>query len=345
MRVLNVGNFYYARQAQIYYVMCRKLTNGLVGNGHHVYNFDDRLMARMTNFIRTRSIGARRVNKSFIECCMTFQPDLILLNFADLIEIETIEKVKQMLPQTRLANVFLDPLDSQRNCRRVEAYGKVVDTSFLTTAGSAFAEISQKVDNLHFIPNAVDARVENKNVHDLTGQAHDVFFSVGSYKGSPERVNKALELARWLPRAKYSYYGFSGVQPVWGEAYFQAIADARIGLNFSRFEDHYLYTSDRIAHYMGNGLLTVFDKASGMDLFFNEQEAIFFSDIEELADKIDFYLDHDETRRAVARAGHEKIHAMHNVETVCRFIVERTMDLPLSQTYDWPTSLETISPE
>ena len=211
MRVLNVGNFHYARQAQLHYVMCRKLSNGLVANGHHVYNFDDRLMARMTNFIRTRSVGARRVNKSFIECCLTFQPDLILLNFADLIDIETIETVKGLLPQTRLANVFLDPLDSRRNRKRVETYGKVVDASFLTTAGDAFAEMSQKVKNLHFIPNAVDKRVENKNVFDVTGQPHDVFFSVGSYKGSPERVNKALELTRWLPRARYSFFLVSPV--------------------------------------------------------------------------------------------------------------------------------------
>lgn len=344
MRILNIGNFHYARQAQIYYVMCRKLSNGLVANGHHVYNFDDRLMARMTNFIRTRSVGARRVNKSFIQCCETFQPDLIFLNFADLIDIETLDHIKTLLPQVRIANVFLDPLDSRRNRKRVEEYGTVADASFVTTAGAAFAGMNAKVKNLHFIPNAVDARVENKNVFGITGQDHDVFFSVGSYKGSPERVNKAVELSRWLPRARYSFYGFSGVQPVWGEAYFRAIADARIGLNFSRFEDHYLYTSDRISHYMGNGLLTVFDKMSGLDLFFDDTEAIFFSDIEELADKIDFYLDHDESRRKVAKAGHDKIHAMHNVEAVCRFIVERTMDLPLSQTYDWPTRPETINP-
>ena len=344
MRVLNVGNFYYARQAQLFYVMCRKFTNGLVANGHHVYNFDDRLMARMTNFISTRSVGAKRVNKSFIECCLTFKPDLVWLNFADLIDVETIQKVREKLPETRFANIFLDPLDSQRNRKRVEKYAEVVDASFLTTAGSAFAELSQKITTLHFIPNAVDARVENKNVFAQTGQGHDVFFSVGSYKGSPERVDKAMELSRWLPRARYNYFGFSGVNPVWGAAYFEAIADSRIGLNFSRFEDHYLYTSDRISHYMGNGLLTVFDKASGMEQFFTEEEAIFFSEIEELAEMIDFYLDHDDSRRKVAKAGHDKIHAMHNVEAVCRFIVERTMDLPLSQTYDWPTTAKTFNP-
>ncbi|MGC6475731.1 MAG: glycosyltransferase family protein [Parvibaculales bacterium] len=345
MRVLNVGNFYYARQAQLFYVMCRKLTNGFISNGHNVYNFDDRMMARVTNIIPSRSLGKRRVNESFISCCINFQPDFIVLNFADLITVQTLEEIRKSLPNTRIANIFLDPLDSRRNRQRVAAYHKAVDMSFVTTAGQAFAELQEQVPNLYFIPNAVDKRVENENIFTKTNQTHDVFFSVGSYKGSPERVDKALELARWVPRANYNYFGFGGVPSIWGMRYFAEMARSRIGLNFSRFEDHYLYTSDRLAHYMGNGLLTVLDRASGLEHFFTNDEALFFSSLEELAEKLEYYLAHDDLRQKVAQAGHDKIHAIHSVEQVCQYIIERSFDMPLSQTYEWPTEISDIVPD
>lgn len=345
MRVLNVGNFYYARQAQLFYVMCRKLSNGFVSNGHNVYNFDDRMMARVANIIPSRSLGKRRVNEAFFSCCLHFQPDLIVLNFADLITPQTLQKVRDKFPDIRIANVFLDPLDGQRNRRRVAVYQKVVDVSFVTTAGAAFAKLQEQVPNLYFIPNAVDKRVENENIFAKTDQPHDVFFSVGSYKGSPERVDKALELARWVPHANYNYFGFGGIPSIWGMRYFSEMASARIGLNFSRFEDHYLYTSDRLAHYMGNGLLTVLDRASGLERFFNDEEAVFFSSIEELAEKVEYFLAHDALRQKLAQAGHDKIHALHNVELVCQYIMERSFDKPLSQSYEWPTEYSEIVPD
>lgn len=43
------------------------------------------------------------------------------------------------------------------------------------------------------------------------------------------------------------------------------------------------------------------------ELFKEDKEIVFFRTPEELLDKVEFYLTHEEERRQVARAGHEKV--------------------------------------
>lgn len=327
----------------MFYVMCQKLTNGFIENGHNVFTYDDRLFARLSSPLRSRAFGSARMNKQLLLCCQNFNPDMIVLNFADLIELSTIEAAREMLPDVKVVNIFIDPLDSIRNQTRLIEYGRHCDASFITTAGQAQAEMATRVKNLYYIPNAVDRRVENLRVFEQTNQPHDIFYSVGSVRGAPDRVTQAIELSRWIPEARCSFYGFGGIAPIWGDDYFKAIAAARIGLNFSRQKDYYLYSSDRMAHYMGNGLLTVFDTGNGFQDLFNDDEVVFFAEISELADKIKFFLQNDHARQRVAKAGYQKIHAQHNAPTVTRYIVERAFDRPLSQTYDWPTHIPEVS--
>jgi spore maturation protein CgeB len=62
-----------------------------------------------------------------------------------------------------------------------------------------------------------------------------------------------------------------------------------MGLNLSRGKPTKYYSSNRIASIMGNGLLTFVDKKVHMNDFFNNQEIISYTNINDLSDKIKFY--------------------------------------------------------
>ena len=48
---------------------------------------------------------------------------------------------------------------------------------------------------------------------------------------------------------------------------------------------------------MGNGLLTFIDKKVQMDHFFNTKEIVFYDNINDLSDKINFYSKNDKLRK------------------------------------------------
>jgi spore maturation protein CgeB len=129
-----------------------------------------------------------------------------------------------------------------------------------------------------------------------------------------------------------------GTPHVFGADYFTELLAARMGLNYSRDNNQYLYSSDRMAQYMGNGLLTFIDRATGFGELFSEQEVVFYDTTSELAEKIRHYATHDHERQTVARQGWEKIHREWNSEKVAQYILDTTGGTPLQEQYHWPAS-------
>jgi hypothetical protein len=121
-----------------------------------------------------------------------------------------------------------------------------------------------------------------------------------------------------------------------GGAYQRALESARMGLNISKRNDLYLYSSDRLAQLMGNGLLTFIDRATGYADLLPEDGAAFHSDVEELVDKLRFFLNEDASRRAVARRGAEAYRAVFNERTVANYIVDVLFDRLDGSRYSWP---------
>jgi spore maturation protein CgeB len=94
--------------------------------------------------------------------------------------------------------------------------------------------------------------------------------------------------------------------PLYDSDYREAIWRSRINLSFiSRLnEDDIAYRSVEIAACQGF-LLAV--RSEGHQAIFEEdREAVFFSSLEECADKCRFYLTRPDLREAIARRGHER---------------------------------------
>ena len=132
----------------------------------------------------------------------------------------------------------------------------------------------------------------------------------------------------------------------------QCIAEnAKMGLNINRTysegdnynpttnpEELYLYSSDRISHYMGSGLLTLSTRDNKLEeLFEEDKEMAFFSSKEELLEKVIYFKNHDDERKKIAQRGWEKSHNRLNERLVAKYMFEVAFRLPLSEDYAWPT--------
>ena len=110
-----------------------------------------------------------------------------------------------------------------------------------------------------------------------------------------------------------------------------------MGLNLSRINDTYLYTSDRLAHIMGNGQLAFVDSRVGYQDIFDATEMVFYTEPQELYEKITFYKTHTKERMNIAQRGWEKYHRLFNEKVIAKYVTDLLFDTFHSEDYPWPT--------
>ena len=109
-----------------------------------------------------------------------------------------------------------------------------------------------------------------------------------------------------------------------------------MGLNLSRGDTLKYYSSDRIAQIIGNGLVTLIDEKTMYGDFFNNNEMVFYKDVNDLSEKIIKFSKDDKLRKKVAKAGKIKYTKFFNSDKVAQFIINKSFNLKsniIIQTY------------
>jgi len=352
VRILHVGNGNYNHLGNKYYDVGRKLNNGLIRNGHNVYFLSDRDTSRASNILHSRKLGIKACNKIFLEICNNFKPEFILLGHADIIKPESLEQARLLVPEVRIAQFNVDPIFRECNIKNIKSKLAFVDATFITTAGEALRRFSSSHGTVTYMPNPIDSSIECEKSHERSDQENDIFWALRALKGSfpgDERIDIPLFLEA-AGDIKISYHGMNEKPMLFGADYYNMINNTKMGLNISVVrtagntpiasnEEIYLYSSDRISHYMGAGLLTFTTRNNSLDeLFEEDKEIIFFSDKDELIDKIRYYKKHDTKRKEIARAGWKKSHENYNEQLIARYIIETTMGQEYTHNYAWPVT-------
>ena len=122
-----------------------------------------------------------------------------------------------------------------------------------------------------------------------------------------------------------------------GANYQSTLEDCAMGVNLSRVNSDYLYSSDRMAHLMGNGILAFVDKATGFSDLFSDDEIAFYQTEEELYDKIKFYHKNSDARKKVAENGWVKYHKLFNEILIAKYVIEVMFGGFKKENYPWPT--------
>mgnify|MGYP003685059623 FL=1 len=245
----------------------------------------------------------------------------------------------------KFAQWFLDPVSKQgpdylKNKYRLTSKSKFMDCSFLTTSPEA---LDFKINNSFFIPNPSDHSFETLNNFKKNPE-NDLFFAMshGVHRGVLKKgkqdkresfLKKLIKISD--QEIKFDLYGFSNRQPVWGDDFINVISNSKMGLNLSRGEPLKYYSSDRIAQLFGNGLLTFLDEKTHLNDLFSNQEAIFYKDINDLAEKILKYKKDNSKRKKISKNGKIKYMKYYNSNIVSQYIIDKTFDFKSKRNYIW----------
>jgi hypothetical protein len=352
MRVLLVGNAGERYFGDRFYIVERKLANGFTRNGHLLLFFSDRDVARNGTLFRSSRAGRGVADARFLEVVQKFRPELIVITHSSLISTSNLAEARRLPSGPRLAQVCVDPLFRAVNVDFLKDRARVVDATFVTTAGAVLAQFKSATNVSSFIPNPIDASIETARGFERSDQAFDVFFAANASGDRPDDWRRTTpRLIAESGTVSIDYHGFDGRPPLFGAEYFCKLENSRMGLNINSdraesakirapADQLYLYNSDRISHLMGSGLLTLSFRVNQlMELFEQDKEMAFAESPEQMRDAVLRFQRDDSRRRQIAEAGWRKSHAHLNERLVARYIEEVTFRRPLTQGYIWPTAL------
>jgi len=313
----------------------KKFTNGFIRNNHDVLEISDRDFLKNN---KTFNLIPNRINfqRYLIETCKNYNPDLLFFGHTKNIDLNTIDEIKSYNKNLIISQWNEDPVMpsleySKQNISNINLYSNFVDHNFITTHPSI---IKNKVNskNFHFFFVPVDKNIECFEVYKMNprkdlfyAMSHGVNRAILKEGIEDSRVKFLDKLVKKIPNIKYDFYGFSNKQPIWGNNFNKNIINSKMGLNLSRGRPTKYYSSNRIASIVGNGLLTFIDKRVHMSDFFNNNEIIFYDNINDLSDKIKFYSLNDKLRKKIAENGKKKYFQLFNEKKITKYLVDKSL--------------------
>lgn len=333
MKILHIANFAFNKQGAHFYCTDRKISAGLIENGHFVYDFSFRDMARMGTVFKTKKLGASWANKEILKIVDNIEPDLVLIGHSDLMSPDVLKQIKKCYPQTKIAFWYVDWLCEEPKSQFIFEFLPYVDAIFCTTGGGFLEQYKVNNNKVAYIPNIVNIAVESLRQFEQENFSHELVF-LGTIEKNSLREKFILSVANSLQQ-NMSCFGALGNNAVYGIDYINILAQSRMGLNYSRRNDIELYSSDRVVQLTGNGLLTFSPKIPSFNLLYDTNEIVYFEDAEDLIEKFNFYHHEKELSKIIAKRGWEKSHQSYNCKRVTKFMLETIYDTPYSEEYEW----------
>ena len=347
-RILHVANFPHIRAKGCFMnSMPYKISNGLIRNGHQVIDYPDRDMLRVFSLFGHMSAWAqKKANKNFAEYCKIVQPDAIVLEHADTILPSTLASVRNALPEAKVMQINVDDINPKLgywNIDNIKSKLPVVDWTLITTADKErFKEFGGYKDKVGFIPNPTDMAIEKGRAFEREVCEWDVFCSVSpkvkrQFCGKFEMTSDIVErIAKNIDPDKVIFPKAAG-DKLDGTRYQKTLENCAMGINLSRINEDYLYSSDRLAHLMGNGVLALVDVRTGYKDLFSADEMAFFETESELYEQIAYYRAKPLERMKVAKAGWKKYHELFNEKVVAKYVADLLFGAFKASDYPFPT--------
>ncbi|MDR1026538.1 MAG: hypothetical protein LBL47_03970, partial [Lactobacillus sp.] len=258
-KILHVANFPHIRVKGCFLnSMPYKISYGLIRNGYQVIEYPDRDLLRVFSmFGHMSKLAKKKANKNFIEYCSVVQPDAMILEHTDTLDAETIREVRKNLPDMKVMQINVDDINPKLgywNINNIKSKLDVVDYTLITTADKErFKEFGEYADRVGFIPNPVDITIEKGRAFEHETLEYDVICAANpkvnrQFCGKFEITSDIIDrVSKAIGNEKVLFPKVVG-DKLDGANYQKTLENCAMGINLSRINEDYLYTSDRMAH-------------------------------------------------------------------------------------------------
>ncbi|WP_419769418.1 MAG: glycosyltransferase family protein [Candidatus Marinarcus sp.] len=327
-KIVHCANFSESKNGDVFYAIDRIISNGLIRNNHFVYNFSYREVSKSLNFFRSKKSGAKKMNRALIETVRNIQPHLLLLGHSELIYDTTLELIKNEFPAIKIAMWWVDPFE---RIEHIKSRIKYLDAFFATTNPSYYKQFFEEKTAFYYLPNLCDDSIERSSSFENEKYKYDLTF-IG--RNDCARKN-FIESLNNFKNINFKLFGNSKDTLILGNDYLELLFNSKMAINYSRYNDISLYSSDRIIQLTAQGVMTLSPKIPDMEILFNDNEIVYFKDFLDLEEKVNYYLEHDKERREIAYNGWKRAHNSYNSTRITKYMIESIFNLLYSDNYEW----------
>lgn len=320
LKIVHCANFSESKYGAVYYAIDRKISNGLIRNGHFVYDFSYREVAKNSTFFKSKKFGIKNANNALLETLKNIEPNLLLLGHSELITLEALRKAKELYPQMKIAMWWVDWI---YNLNTILERLELIDHFFITTDPKELQHTNthQKLyEKCSYLPNICDSSIDTCKAFENKNYEFDILF-IGRYDKEREKFIDFLKQS--FSHLKLGFFGLTKETVLTGSHYIQTIGMSKIGINYSRKNDISMYSSDRIIHLLANGVLVFSPRIPNLATIIAEDEIVYFDDNEDFAHKLHYYLAHDEERIKTSKKGWLKAHGNFNEKIITQKMLDK----------------------
>ncbi|CAO6131344.1 GT4_PimA-like domain containing protein [Candidatus Pelagibacterales bacterium] len=339
-KILHIANFDEKNDFRLSNInLATKISNGFIKDKFQITNFSDRF------FFQTNAFS--NIDDKIINIVKNLNPNLLLLGHTNSIKKDTLKYIKDKFSNIKVAFWYEDSVnkkgpDFNKNKQFIEKYKDYVDQYFVTTDINNIQTAIPR-NKLNFIPVPCSNTSENLNLYQTRNHEFDIFYAVshGVNRGIlkknkiDERYNFLKLLMSKSNDITYNIFGFNNIQPVWGNKFIKEVSKCKFALNLSRGEPIKYYSSNRIASLVANGIPTLMDEKVKFSDFFSNNEMIFYKDIYDLIDKVNYYKKNERKRVQLGFNGKNRYFKIFNNRIVADYIFSKTLCVKALYDHIW----------
>lgn len=276
-------------------------------------------LANCTDYIEL-STGDKEVNQKAIQMAKAFKPDIIFMQIQaqGIIHIETVKELKK-------TGAFI--INWNGDIRHQTPNWMIDMAQFVDRTLFSNLRDSKNVMNGGYLEIGYDPEIYSPNGSHYVLPEIGFFgnnYGAGKFPLSRLRIEMNNLLKRQY-RDKYAVYGNNWINTRMNFNHSQAeeakaYRGIKIGINLSHFDEP-MYTSDRIYRIMGSGCFCLAKKYEQMP-FVDGLHLRTWTNFRELLELINYYLEHDDERRDIAKQGHDFVRANYTFDNMVKNIIK-----------------------
>ena len=337
-KIVHISNFNEKNNQRLFNIsIATKLTNGLIRNNCDVINFSYR------NYLSSKMFP--KFDENILDISKNYKPDMILLGHTNILKRRTMETFKEN--NLKIALWYEDHIADYgpnwiNNLNLIERNHDLIDQYFVTTHPSV---IKTKIDKskLSFLPIPVDENIENLKIYENEYRYKDLFFALShgvNFGGLRKNSNDEREifLKKLLERGKdinFHILGINNDKPKWNYDFYKEMMICKMSLNLSRGKPLKYASSNRIASYMGNGILTFINEKVKYQELFSDKEMVFYKNEIDLIEKINKLKKDTKKINQISKNGRDKYFRIFNNNIISDSIISKVFQTTPKYKYAW----------
>jgi len=333
LKILHISTFDERNDHRLFNIsIANKISKGFVRNGHDVINFSYRNFLSKSLIKKSNNL----INKKVLSVVDNYRPNMVMFGHNNILDFNTMDKIKKNY-SSKFVLWYEDALGHRgkgpnwkNNLNLIEKNNDLIDAYYTTTHPD---EIKSSINRnkLNYLPIPVDENIENLNIYNYKNRFKDLFFALshgvnyGKLKvgKTDERELFIYNLMQKYPNINYNILGISDENPKWNYNFYEELIKCKMALNLSRGKPLKYTSSNRIAALIGNGIFTFVDIKTKFNDFFNDDEIGFYKNVNDLGNKIEYFLKNPSKINEFGRNGKLKYFKLFNNIKLTSNIVEK----------------------